>query len=216
MLRFTLFGFPIVVHWIFWVNMALIGGAIGARTPEAMQALLVWVLAGFASVLIHELGHAFAMRRYGDRYVGVMLYAFGGFARGSRRLTRRQDFVVSLAGPLVQIVAGILVWWLFDLLRPEPLLVRYFLSSFISVSLFWAILNLLPIIPLDGGHISRALFGPRRLRWALLLSLICSVAMVLVALDRFGLIAVLFFGMFAFNNWKELRGEPQVPWMMDR
>ncbi len=216
MLRFRLLGFPIAVHWFFWVNMALLGGAIGASTPEAMRALLMWMLAGFVSILVHELGHALAMRRYGDRHVGILLYAFGGVAQGSRGLTRRQDFVVSAAGPLVQIAAGLILLALHDVWKPAPLLVRAFLGSFIQVSLFWGILNLFPIIPLDGGHIARALLGPRRLRLALTLSLICAVGGAVFFFQGGSIFATVFFGMFAFNNWKELQGQPQVPWMIGR
>ncbi len=216
MLRFRLLGFPIAVHWFFWVNMALLGGAIDARTPEAMRALLMWMAAGFVSILVHELGHALAMRNYGDRRVGILLYAFGGVAQGSRGLTRSQDFYVSAAGPFVQIAAGVAIWWLRDFWQPPPGLVRAFLNAFLQVSLFWGILNLFPIIPLDGGHIARALLGPRRLRIALTLSLVCAIGGALFFIQHGGLFATVFFGMFAFNNWKELQGQPQVPWMIGR
>lgn len=216
MLHFRLFGFPIVVHWIFWVSMALLGGATTATTPERAQGLLMWIAAGFASIVIHELGHAFAMRHYGDRHVNIVLYAFGGLAQGSRGLTRRQDFFVSGAGPFAQIAAGVLMWWVSDLVSPGPGLLRAFMSSFMTVSFFWAVLNLFPIIPLDGGHICRAVLGPRRVRLALGISLVCAVAGAIFFLQFGSIFAPLFFGMFAFNNWKELQGQPQAPWMMGR
>ncbi|HRJ11124.1 MAG TPA: site-2 protease family protein [Prosthecobacter sp.] len=216
MLRFRLFGFPILVHWFFWVNMALLGGAIGADTPEAMQRLLMWMAAGFVSIVVHELGHAFAMRHYGDRHVNILLYAFGGLAQGSRGLTRRQDFFVSGAGPFAQIAAGVVMWWVYDLLGPGPGLPGYFMRAFMMVSFFWAVLNLFPIIPLDGGHICLAVLGPRRVRLALVISLVCAVAGGLWFLSARSIFAALFFGMFAFNNWKELQGRPQTPWMMGR
>lgn len=216
MLRFRLLGFPIVVHWLFWVNMALLGGAIGASTPEAMQRLLMWMAAGFGSIVIHELGHALAMRHYGDRHVNIVIYAFGGLAQGSRGLTRRQDFFVSGAGPFTQIAGGVVMWWIMDLVSPAPGLLSSFMGSFITVSFFWAVLNLFPIIPLDGGHISRAVLGPRRVRLALGISLICAVVGAVWFFSSGSIFATLFFGMFAFNNWKELQGQAQVPWMMER
>lgn len=205
MLRFHLFGFPIVIHWLFWATLALVGGGIQAQTPEAMQAVLVFVVAGFLSVLVHELGHAFAMRGFGDRHVGIVLHSFGGFAQGSRPRSRGQDFAVSAAGPLVQIAAGLAVWAWSRSWQPDHWLGMHLMRSFIHVSLFWAALNLLPILPLDGGQLTASLLGPKRRKAALLLSLVCAVGMAGVALDRFGLIAVLFFGMFAFDNWKQLR-----------
>ncbi len=216
MIRFQLFGFPVVIHWFFWVNCALLGGALDASSPERLQMLIGFLLVACASVLIHELGHALTMRHYGDRQVGILLYAFGGLARGSRWLSRQEDIFVSAAGPFTQLAAAMVMWWVLDAWKPESRLVYYTLRSFQHISIFWALLNLLPIIPLDGGHISRALFGPMRQRAALTLSLICAVGMAFFALQHFGIISVFFFGMFAWNNYKELRGEPQVQWMEGR
>jgi len=216
MLRFRLFDFPILVHWMFWVNMALLGGAITADTPREMQALLGWVAAAFVSIVIHELGHAFAMRRFGDRQVGILLYAFGGLARGSRWLGRVEDIIVSAAGPVVQIIIGYTLKLLLSGWQTESVLLGSFVQSFIYVSIFWALLNLLPIIPLDGGHICRAFLGGSRQRIALTISLVCACGIGLLALSSGSLITTLFFGMMAFNNWKELQGQPQIPWMAGR
>lgn len=216
MIRFQIFGFPVVIHWFFWVNCALLGGAIGADSPQRMQMLLGWLLVAFASVLIHELGHAFAMRHFGDRQVGILLYAFGGLARGTRWLSRQEDVIISAAGPFTQLAAAVVMWWVLDAWKPGSPLVYYTLRSFQHISIFWAVLNLLPIIPLDGGHISKALFGPMRQQMALKLSLVCAVIMALYAIQHFGLISMVFFGLFAWNNYKELRGEPQVQWMAGR
>jgi stage IV sporulation protein FB len=216
MLRFRLFDFPILVHWMFWVNMALLGGAIGADTPQEMQSLFGWVAAAFLSIVIHELGHAFAMRHFGDRQVGILLYAFGGLARGSRWLGRVEDIIVSAAGPAVQIAIGYTLKLLLSGWQTESVLLGSFVQDFIYISIFWALLNLLPIIPLDGGHICRAFLGSSRVRTALIISMVCAVGIGLLALRSGSLITPLFFGMMAFNNWKELQGQPQVPWMEGR
>ena len=216
MIRFQLFGFPVVIHWFFWVNCALLGGAIGADSPVKMQLLLGFLVVACVSVLIHELGHALVMRHYGDRQVGIVLYAFGGLARGSRWLSRTEDILVSAAGPFTQLAAAVVMWWVLDAWRPESRIWLSILSEFKDISIFWALLNLLPIILLDGGHIARALFGPMRQKAALTLSLACAVLMAFYAMQHFGFISFIFFGMFAWNNYKELRGEPQVQWMEGR
>lgn len=216
MIRFRLFDFQILIHWFFWVNCALLGGALEADSPERMQALIGWLLMAAVSVLIHELGHALVMRHYGDRQVGIVLYAFGGLARGSRWLSRRENVAMSLAGPLLQLTAGVAMHGLLSVWHPSWPVGHYVLVVFRDISLFWALLNLLPIMPLDGGHITSALLGPARRIWALKLSLACSVLMALVAFQFLGLVSVLFFGLFAWNNFKELRGEPQVQWMETR
>jgi stage IV sporulation protein FB len=216
MIRFTLLGFPILVHWMFWVNVALLGGAIDANTPGKMQGLLGWVVAAFVSIVIHEMGHALAMRKFGDRQVGILLYAFGGLARGSRWLSRKEDILVSAAGPALQIAAGFALELLLTSWVTESIFLGSFVGSFIYVSIFWALLNLLPIQPLDGGHICRAFLGGGRLRISLIISLVCAVGMALYALQKGNIYQTLFFGMLGFNNWKELQGEPQVPWMEGR
>lgn len=237
MLQFRLFGFPIVIHWIFWLNTALMGGALGADSPEAFRSMLAWVLACFVSILIHELGHAFAMRSFGDRSVAIVLYAFGGFARGSRLFTRSQDLQLTAAGPGLQIAFGLAVGWSMTLWRiPSPWL-REAADAFTVVSLFWALLNLVPILPLDGGRLCAASLG--RMRPALVISLVCAVLLALSGMQSGlwldmqntilktidirahtrvggGMFTLIFFGMMAFNNWKQLQGEPQIPWMNAR
>lgn len=211
MIRFQLFGFPIAVHWMFWVTMALLGGAEGANTPRGAQMLIGWVAAGFVSIVIHELGHAFAMRHYGDRQVNILLYGFGGLAQGSRWRTRVEDIIVSAAGPGLQIAVGYALKLLLVDWSTTNVIVGSFVGAFVTVSIYWALLNLLPIIPLDGGHICRAFLGPMRLRIALIVSIVCAVGLGLLALTSGSTFTTLFFGMMAFNNWKELQGEPQIP-----
>lgn len=215
MLRFQLFGFPIVVHWMFWVTMALLGGAEHANSPRGVKLLLGAVAAGFVSIVIHELGHAFAMRRFGARQVNILLYAFGGVAQGYRRFSRMEDIIVSAAGPALQIAAGLALKWLLRDWSTTNAFVGAFAGTFIFISIYWALLNLLPIIPLDGGHICRAILASRQ-RTALIVSIVCAAGMGLYSLMSGSTYTVLFFGMLAFNNWKELQGDPQIPWMAGR
>jgi Zn-dependent protease len=212
MLRFQLFGFPITVHWMFWLNTALLGGAIGASTPAEMRALVAFMIAAFFSVLIHELGHASVMRSFGDRRVGIVLYAFGGFAQGSQRFTRGQDILLTAAGPSLQIAAGLAVHFLLEILEPSISWFTYLAAQFVFVSIFWAILNLVPIVPLDGGRLCAGITGRPKL--ALRISLVTVVVLAVGFLYLgYGWITPIFFGMLAYNNWKQLQGEPQIPWM---
>jgi Zn-dependent protease len=79
--RFRLFGFPVRVHPLFWLVMALFGiGLIESRDGlGVLQEMLLWTVAAFLSILLHELGHAFVMRRYGFES-SITLYGFGGYA----------------------------------------------------------------------------------------------------------------------------------------
>lgn len=239
MLRFTLFGFPVFIHWMFWLNSALMGGALTASSPEELSGLLAWMSAVFLSILIHELGHALTMRNYGDRRVHITLFAFGGLAQGSQWHTRKQDIMVSAAGPALQILAGLAVGWSVTLWHPSSIWLLQFFDSFTIVSIFWALLNLLPIVPLDGGRLCMALLGPQKQRQALSISLVCAIVMAALSFqDKFwlslqrsvlslldihsgtsiggGIFTLIIFGMLAWNNWKQLQNQPQIPWMNAR
>lgn len=239
MLRFTLFGFPVRIHWMFWLNTALMGGAVTASSPEDMLSLMSWMTAVFLSILIHELGHALTMRNYGDRQVDIELYAFGGLAQGRRTLTRHENIWVSAAGPGLQILAGLAVGWAATIWPPNSLWLREMLDGFIVVSIFWALLNLLPVVPLDGGRLCGAFLGAQRWRQVLKISLVCSVVLMLLSfadgmwlglqdtvlhlLDiragtrvGGGVFTLVLFGLLALNNWRQLRNEPQIPWMNAR
>lgn len=207
MLRFSFLGFPVIIHWTFWLTLALLGGLIGANTPEEMQRVLVWVIAGVLSIFVHELGHALTMHHYGARQVHMVFHSFGGYAASERRFSRSESFFVSAAGPFVQIAAGVAMWWLMDAWRTPSPMAAYFMRSFVNVSLFWAVLNLFPIVPLDGGHILAAVLGPQRMKITLTISLVCAVGFGILAALRGQLFIAIFFGMFAYNNWKQLQGE---------
>lgn len=239
MLRFTLFGFPVLIHGMFWLNTALMGGAFHATTPAQLSALLAWMAAVFLSILIHELGHALVMRNFGDRRVVIHLVAFGGLAQGSQWRARRESLIVSAAGPALQILAGLAAGWTITLWQPPSLWLHQMLDGFTVVSIFWALLNLLPVVPLDGGHICQAGSSPGRQRQVLVISLVCSLVLALLSFqDAFwlgmqsrilslldiqartrvggGVLTLILFGLLAWNNWKQLRNEPQIPWMNAR
>lgn len=213
MLRFSLFGFPVTVHWMFWVALAILGGGLRANGPQAFQFLLLWVLAGFVSILIHELGHTFMQRRFGAR-AQIMLYAFGGLAIPDRSFTRKQDIIVSLAGPVVQIVIGLAVGELVRHSTGDAWQILAFLHSFYTVSIFWGLLNLVPIFPLDGGHVLLNTLGPRNEKLSYLIGVACAAALALYMLLVWKSIwNTVFFGALAWQNFQRSQGQTPPPFM---
>lgn len=73
MIEFSLFRFPVRVHWSFWLLAFFLGGGFYARDPDDWTRVLVAIGVIFVSILVHELGHAFAGRHYRARPV------FAGF-----------------------------------------------------------------------------------------------------------------------------------------
>ena len=150
--------------------------------------LLIWVAVTFVSILVHELGHALAFRFYGIR-CEIVLYHMGGLAipgagmiwgRNGRRtqLTQFNQIVISAAGPAIQLLLAALVGivailcgvrvpefsWLAQYLqlkvsRPANPATYAAISFMVTSSIYWALFNLLPIFPLDGGQIAQHVIG---------------------------------------------------------
>jgi|Deesub1362A_J573_1020465.scaffolds.fasta_scaffold03287_4 membrane-associated protease RseP (regulator of RpoE activity) len=180
-LQFRLLGFPVRVHPLFWLIAILLGGL---GNP---LSLLIWVAVVFASILVHELGHALMFRLFG-RGARIVLYHMGGltYPEGAAMpggLARRvssgaSEILISLAGSgagflLVAVVVGLAMLagasvGVVTLLRVIPLFVAYFphanrllnelLWQLIWVNVIWGVINLLPVYPLDGGNVARLVF----------------------------------------------------------
>ncbi|HWG46774.1 MAG TPA: site-2 protease family protein [Gemmataceae bacterium] len=157
-LRWHLFGTPVRVHPMFWLVSIILG--YDSTIRAGVGYLLAWVGCVFFSILLHEFGHVWMGQMFGSSG-HIVLYSFGGLAIGSKQQDRRwQRILVSLAGPLIQLVFLALLWFGKDLLfRSVPLgwripTYRIWLML-IEINLLWPLLNLLPIWPLDGGQISR-------------------------------------------------------------
>ncbi|QQL46161.1 site-2 protease family protein [Sulfuriroseicoccus oceanibius] len=210
MIEFRLFGFPIRVQPWFWLTMAFLGGALDARGPAAWSGVILFVAAGFASILIHELGHALAARRFKCNNVSITLVALGGLASfnpPATGLSRPQNIGISAAGPLLQLVAGGLavVAMLYLPSTHRALLV---LEPFALVSIFWGLMNLcLPIFPLDGGQILHGILGPKRVRITLWVGIACCVALAIFTVSRYGFSIwnLMLLGLLASQNISMLK-----------
>lgn len=206
MFSFRIFNIPVRVEPWFWVTLALIGGALRANTKEALIAVLFFLLAGFISILVHELGHALTARFFRHR-VEIVLQAFGGYAAyqgGSH--SRKNTLLITAAGPAIQILLGFLALSLAassDSMDPRAL---YFLRMLSTISFIWAILNLLPILPMDGGRLLETILGPRNIRTTLMISMVTAIAIGLLAFLKTGSILLpVFMGMFAYQSFQRLQ-----------
>jgi Zn-dependent protease len=96
------------------------------------------------------------------------------------------------------------VHFLLGILEPSISWFTYLAAQFVFVSIFWAILNLVPILPLDGGRLCSAITGKPRL--ALRISLVTAIVLAAGFLYLgYGLFTPIFFGMLAYNNWQQLQ-----------
>jgi stage IV sporulation protein FB len=206
MIRFSLFGIPVEVQPFFWITLVILGGATGADSAAAVLEIGLFVIAGFISILVHELGHALTARSFGA-FSSITLQAFGGYAAYSGvRLNRWQSFLVTAAGPAIQISLGIVVLLLARQLPNLSDQGGYFLHILIYISFFWAILNLLPVVPLDGGQMLNSILGPARIKITLWTSIIVAIVTGIAVFKFTGsFIFPIFLGMFAWQAFQALK-----------
>lgn len=207
MLSFTIFKIPVVVQPWFWITLGLIGlMSTGVQTPQELTLLALFVLAGFISILVHELGHALTGKAFGAP-TQITLMAFGGFAAFPvNAFNRKQDFMVTAAGPLVQALLGLIFLMVLMFLPEPPPLFKAFLYYLTVISIFWAVINLVPVYPLDGGRLVSAICGPSRKVLAIKISMVSAAVLAVLGLVfKIGILFPIFLGFMAYQNWKDLQ-----------
>jgi Zn-dependent protease/CBS domain-containing protein len=155
-------GTEIRVHLTFLLLLVVIAVATGASAgvAEAFGAV-VFILLLFASVVLHELGHATAARHLGIRTPDITLLPIGGVAR-LERIPRepRQELAVALAGPAVTLAIAVAAFLLLRVVprgAPAGEMIGHLLTANVVLLGF----NLLPAFPMDGGRVLRALLATR-------------------------------------------------------
>jgi Zn-dependent protease len=198
--HFTLGGIPVRVEPAFLIIIAILG--YNPYRPS-VTGVVAWVLIAFVSILVHELGHAVAFRLYGLRST-ITLHGMGGLTSGAGELSPWRHIVVSLAGPLSALVLlGIpsLVLAQSDVLTSIE--GRDAVDAAVWINIGWSLLNLLPILPLDGGQVFGSavelVTGDRHSRVPEIVSIVVAAILAVVAV-RYGLLfgallAVMFAGI---------------------
>lgn len=215
-----------------WSNSFASAAKAGLESPGAPVLLAIWVAAVFISILIHELGHSLAFKYFGTGS-HIVLYHFGGLAVPSsfgswnaarqRNLGPRENLIVSAAGPGLQLaLAGVVILIGLALKVPmdivfiripgEPLtsITTYaILDALLYPSVFWALLNLAPILPLDGGRIMQSalhIFNVQRPNYAAhVVSIVAGGLIGLYFMSSGSTFAGLMFLMFAASNWQAMQ-----------
>ncbi len=163
-------GIRVYVHATFllligWIALTQL---IQGRTLQSAMAGVLFTMAIFLSVLLHEYGHALAARRFGIGTRDITLLPIGGVARLERMPEDpKQELWVALAGPAVNgAISGALFMLLIAAGAIQPLSGLSatggpFLERLMVANIFVALFNLLPAFPMDGGRVLRALLATR-------------------------------------------------------
>jgi Zn-dependent protease len=229
-LRWRMFGIPVSVHPTFWLIAVLFSWPL---TNREFPLLFVGIGVIFISILLHELSHALAFAMY-RMPSAILLYSFGGLTMPEAPLRKRaQRIVVSLAGPAANFAIAATTWgsqlvvgW-----AGTNLYTFYAYIYLIGANLFLGIFNLMPVLPLDGGQVSRELLvagsGRRGYLQALQLSIAVAAGIAAFAIAcefqlipptlvplwlQPGMFAAIIFGMLAVQNYFELQNQRQSPW----
>lgn len=165
----TIAGIGIHVHWTFVLVILWIFAAYFRKNDDAWQALVGvgFILTIFGCVILHELGHALMARRFGIATRDITLLPIGGVARLERIPKEpRQELLVALAGPLVNVVIAAALFTGMAIVEGVASLTHVqltggsFLVNVLLVNLWLFLFNLLPAFPMDGGRVLRALLVP--------------------------------------------------------
>lgn len=214
-IRFRLFGVPVRIQPWFWFTTLIMGAS------RDTGSILIWLGVVFVSILLHEFGHVVAFRLFGVR-ASVVLYGMGGLAAPDSELRGSlARIMVPAAGPIAGFVfaAGILAGvaraggviafpaaaWLPAASSPYW---NIALNDLLFVNIYWGALNLLPIYPLDGGQVARAIFekhdAVRGKRRGLVLSAATGCVMAVLAFLSGSMYLVALFGILAATSLTSL------------
>lgn len=209
--HFRIAGIPVRIEPVFWIVTVFF-----AFNLQDARLIITWVAVVLVSLLVHEFGHAVALKIYGQSS-SIVLHGFGGVTISQRRLSKVQSIVVSLAGPISALaLLGIPALLIRDSDYGLELQFDYFTSGSgfglwpvlyfaVYVNIWWSIANLLPIRPLDGGNVMTELIGIQKAR---ILSIVVGSAAAVWAYffsDEGLRYAALFAAFLAFINFSEYR-----------
>ncbi len=200
MIEFYLGNIPVRIQPHFWI-LALL---IGYLSSYSIVGTLLWVIVIFYSVLFHELGHALTALYFGQDAEITLQMSGGVTERRGNSLPLWKEFFIVFNGPLFGFLLFILAFQLYQRfpLIPDPLV--YILGATIFVNLYWTLLNLLPIQPLDGGKLAMivlcSLFGSAGVTLSWIIGVLVAAFVSLYFFMKGLLFAGAIFLFFAFEG----------------
>jgi Zn-dependent protease len=164
------FGIDVFVHATFLLLIGWVGYSDWLKNQSLSDALngILFIIALFVCVILHEYGHALTARKYGIKTRDITLYPIGGVARLERLPDKPiEELWVALMGPAVNVVIAIGLFALLILTRSLTPLTDMtitsgtFLMRLTAVNVSLVLFNLIPAFPMDGGRVLRAILAMR-------------------------------------------------------
>ena len=149
------YTFPLLLVWM------VLGDLYGGGNTLQVVRSAATTLCIFGVVVLHELAHALAARRFGVRTHNILLLPLGGIASlASKPRTAREETWIAVAGPMVNVVIALALFAVLSITSHGIYGARW-IEQFARINLGLAGFNLLPAFPLDGGRVFRALLTRR-------------------------------------------------------
>jgi Zn-dependent protease len=208
-MELQLFGIPVTIRNSFWMT-AGIYLLFGLQGRNPIEYVLVGVFCLFAAVVLHESGHALVATAFRLGPVVIEVHGLGGvtYHRGAREWWK--NLLVSLAGPAANLLSAVAA--VVGLVVAPFGLLGYTFGQLLFISLFLAILNLLPIFPMDGGKALRSVFHGFGLRdadlWTANIGLVGATLLTALAVWRlvagggYGIFSVIIAAQLVMQNWE--------------
>lgn len=195
---------PVTIRPAYWIFTGILSLMLADGN---ITQTLVWMVIIFVSVLFHEFGHAITAKMFG-RKPRIELVAMGGITfHDGVKLPFWKQFFITLDGPLFGLILG-LVAGFFSQMVAVPFFKTVLLQTSV-VNIFWTFVNLVPVLPLDGGQLLRIglekWFDVKGLRYAFMISGIFALLASLAFFITQNILAGAIFFLFAFENLDNYR-----------
>lgn len=205
MIQFRFLNIPVTVHPSFFLLFLFITDIYRDFSIESVMIGVILVV----SLLVHEYGHALTARYYGAK-PEVNLEGLGGNAQYNNCLiTPKQELYITINGPLFESILIIVPYILLKIGFSNNWHVIYFLYAMMKLNIFWCLLNLIPVLPLDGGRILKYFFEKKLGDQGVRISLIIGVIVAALGgsyffIEEHYFFAILLF-IFGFENMQQYK-----------
>lgn len=200
---------PIHIFPFFWFLIIMIGWL----NTENVTETAIWAVVILVSVLIHEFGHALTALLFGQS-AEISLVGLGGVtSRRGPELSKWKEFLIVFNGPIAGFLLCAIAYFVLPYVRAtHHTFLIYALNVTVAVNLFWTVLNLLPVLPMDGGHLLRiileGIFGFKGVKFSLFLSMVLAAVLALYFFSiQQVLVGALFLmmGFETFRSWSDVK-----------
>jgi stage IV sporulation protein FB len=179
--------------------------------PELpIQYALIWIPIIFISVLFHELAHAAMIKLLGFGSSQIVLGGMGGVTMNERRAKPWQDLLISIAGPASNIVLMFATLWFArnSSIAQSDRMLAALLPRLIEANWWWAIFNMIPVPPLDGGHATREFFRiflneRNAFIVAIWIAMVVGSGVVVYAVSQRSVLMAFYLGWFVYAAWQQ-------------